>query len=92
MRHAVGATEDAAGAITHAVAGGVANSRFGSLDDHLHDPAGTAAVLASATGIGAEFMAPEEQRETHLGDFEAAELDAACRLPLPRTGPAVTRR
>ena len=92
MWHTVDAAEDAAGAVTHAVAGGVADRRFGGLDDHLHDPAGTAAVFAGATGIGAEFVAAEEQREAHLGDFEAAELDAARRLPLARTGPAVTRR
>jgi len=92
MRHAVGATEDTAGTITHAVAGGVADRRFCGLDDHLHDPARTAAIFARAAGIGAEFMAPEEQREAHLGDFEAAELDPARRLPLAGTRPAVPRR
>jgi len=60
MRKAVDAAEDAAGAVAHAVAGGVADRRLGGLDDHLDHPAGTAVVLAVAAGIGAELVAAEE--------------------------------
>ena len=62
------------------------------LDHHLDDPAGAAAILPVAAGIGAELVAPEEQRKAHLGDFEAAELDAARRLPLAGARPAVADR
>ena len=92
MRRAVCAAENAAGAITHAVAGGVADRRLGGLDDHLGDPARPTAKFALATGVGAELVAAEKQREAHFGDFEAAELDPACRLPFAGTGPAVARR
>src|ERR1700730_2386789 len=37
-------------------------------------------------------MTAEEQREAHLGHFEAAEFDPAGRLPLAGPRPAVARR
>src|SRR5439155_23819413 len=92
MRYAVGAAEAAAGAVAHAVAGGVADGRLGGLDHHLDYPARSAAILAGAAGIRAELVAAEEQREAHLCDLEAAELDPARRLPFAGTGPAVARR
>src|ERR1700731_3542617 len=55
VRQAVLAAEDAAGAVAHAVAGGVADRRLGGFDDHLDNPAGAAAEFAFTAGIGAEF-------------------------------------
>src|SRR5262249_53975774 len=92
MRHAVGPAENAAGAVAHAIARGVADGRRGGLDHHFEDSAGAAAVSPGATGIGAEFVATKEQREAHFGDFEAAEFDAACRLPLAGARPAIAGR
>ena len=37
-------------------------------------------------------MAAEEQREAHLGDFEAAEFDPAGGLPFTGAGPPVAGR
>src|SRR4029077_12748442 len=89
MRQAVRATEDPAGAVSHAVAGGVAERRLGGFDDHLDDPAGAAAIFALASGIGPELVAAEEQREAHFGHFEAAEFDPAGGLPFAGPRPAV---
>src|SRR5947207_2668058 len=91
VRLPVLAAEDAAGAVFDAVAGGVADRRFFGLDDHLDDAAGAAAILSVAARIGAELVRLEEQREPHLGHFEAAELDAAGGLPLAAAGPAIAR-
>jgi hypothetical protein len=60
VRHAVGAAEDAAGAVTHPVSGGVADGRLGDFNDDLGDPAGAAAVFAGATRIRAKFVPAEE--------------------------------
>src|SRR6202030_772520 len=92
MRQAVRAAEDAAGAVAHAVTGGVADRRLGGFDDHLDNPAGAAAEFAFTAGIGAEFVAAEEQREAHLGHFETAEFDPTGGLPFAAPGPAVARR
>src|SRR5579864_2195792 len=92
VRLAVSAAEDAAGAMAHAFAGGVADCRLRGLYDHLDDAAGAAAVLAGAAGIRAELVRLEKQRETRLGHFEAAELDAASRVPFAGAGPAVAVR
>src|SRR5438067_589350 len=81
VRQPVLATEDAAGPMAYAVAGGVADRRLDGFDDHLDDAAGPATVFPGAAGIGAELVAAEEQWEAHFGDFEAAELDAAGGLP-----------
>src|SRR5207302_10591431 len=72
VRHAIAAAEDAAGAVAHALAGGVADRRLFGLDDHLDDAAGAAAILPDAARIGTELMGLEEQRKAHLGHFEAA--------------------
>src|SRR5437868_11246096 len=92
MRHAVLAVKDAAGAVTHAVARGIADGQLGGLDHHLHHPARPAAVFPRSAGIGSKFMTAEEQREAHLGHLETAEFDPAGRLPFSGTGPAVPRR
>ncbi len=89
---AVGAAEDAAGAVAHPVAGGVGDGRLGDLDDHLDDTAGPAAILAGAAGIGAEFVAAKEQRKAYFGHFETAELDPARGLPFAGAWPTVAGR
>ena len=45
--------------------------------------------LPVAAGAGAEFMTAEVQRKAHLGDLDAAELEAADRVPLADRRPAV---
>src|SRR5205823_5401502 len=92
VRQAIRAAENAAGAVLDAVAGGVAERRLRCLDDHLDNAAGPAAILPGATRIRAEFVRLEEQRKAHFGDFEAAEFDAARRLPLAAAGPAIAGR
>src|SRR6202040_2963471 len=47
---------------------------------------------AGTARIRTELVAAKEQRETHFGDFEAAELDPARRLPFAGTRPAVACR
>src|SRR5262245_24958348 len=49
-------------------------------------------MLALAAGVGAEFMAAEMQREAHLGDLDATELEAADAVPLADRRPAVAAR
>src|SRR5579859_1030690 len=91
MRQAVLAAEDAASAVPHTISGGVAERGLVNLHGELQHAAGAAAELAVAATVGAEFVAAKEQRETHLRHLEAAEFDAARRLPLPGAGPAVAR-
>src|SRR5205085_3960410 len=91
VRRAVLAAQDAAGAVLHAVARGVADGGLGDLGDHFEHAARAAAILAVAARVGAELVLLEEQREAHLGDLEAAELDAAGGLPLAGARPAVAR-
>src|SRR5215472_8820591 len=50
-----------------------------------------AAERAGAAGIRAKLVPCKEQRKARLGDFQAAELDAAGGMPLARAGPAVAR-
>src|SRR5262249_1738810 len=91
MGRAVFASENAARAIPHTIARGVADRRLGGFDDHLHDPAHPAAVFAGPAGIGAEFVAAKKKREAHLGDFETAEFDTAGGLPFASSRPPVAR-
>ena len=91
MRPAVLAASHAAGAMAHAVARGVGDRGLGDLDRHLELGAGAAAQAAVAAAVRPELVAPEEQRKAHLGDLEAAELDAAGCLPLAGRRPAVAR-
>ena len=92
MRLAVRAAQDAAGAVPHAVARGVAERGLVDLDREFEHAAGPAAVFALASGIRAELVAAEEQRKAHLGHLQAAEFDAARRLPFAGAGPAVAGR
>src|SRR6478672_530776 len=39
-------------------------------------------MLSVAAGAGAEFVTAEMQGKAHLGDFQAAELEATDRMPL----------
>ena len=61
----------------------LAARRFLDLGHHLEHAARTAAILPVAAGTGTELMDAEEQREPHLGHFQAAEFDspAACHSP-----------
>src|SRR5258706_14712774 len=68
VRRAVGAAQDAAGAVAHAVAGGVAERRLGDFRHDLEHPARAAPILAVAARVRAELMAREVQRETDPGD------------------------
>src|ERR1043166_6412562 len=92
MRRAVGAAENPAGAMACAVAGGVGERWLLYLDRESEQPARLAAERAVAAGGRAGLMARKEQRKARLGDLQAAELDAAGRMPLARAGPAVARR
>src|SRR5215470_5870994 len=83
MRQAVGAAQDAAGAVARAVAGGIAERRLVGLHRHLDHAACAAAKFSLAAGIRAELVAGEEQRKARLGDLEAAEFDAAGEAPPP---------
>src|SRR5258708_1337916 len=83
------AAEHAAGAITDAIAGGVAFRGFLRLQYQIERDTETAAKLSVAARIGAEFMLPEMQREAHFGDLQTAEFEAAHRVPLADRRPAV---
>ena len=84
MGRAVAAAENAAGAIAHAIPGGVADRGLLGFDDHFDDTASATAVFAVTPGIGAELVRSKEQREASFSDLEAAELDAAGSLPFRR--------
>src|ERR1051326_6675328 len=92
MRRTVGAAENPAGAVARAVARRVGERRPVDLDREAEQPARAAAKPALAAGIRAELMARKEQGKARLGDFQAAELDAAGGMPLARAGPAVAPR
>ena len=92
VRLAVETADQAAGAVLDAVAGRVADRRLLRFDRHFELRARPAAIAAVAAAVGAELMAPEEQRKAHLVHLDAAELDAARRLPLAGGRPAVAGR
>src|SRR5918994_5748896 len=89
VRRAILATQDAARAVFHAVARGVADRRLGDFDGELEVASRPAAIAPVAAAVGPELVAPEEQRESYFGDLDAAELDSARSLPLAGAGPAV---
>src|SRR5262249_56774633 len=92
MRRAVRAAENPAGTMARAVAGRVGERRLRDLDRETEQPARPAAKRALAAGIRTELMPRKEQRKARLGHFQAAELDAAGRMPFAAAGPAVARR
>ena len=75
--------------MAEAVSGGVGDGVSIGLDHHFQVDAGTAAVFAVAAAIGPEFVGAEMQREAGLGHFDAAELQAARRVPLAGVVPAI---
>ena len=89
MRRAVQPAMDAAGAVLDAIPSGISDRRLRDFDGELQIAARAAAVPPVAATVWSELVTSEEQREADLGHLEAAELDAAGRLPLARTRPAV---
>src|SRR5262249_42321499 len=85
----VAPAKDAVGRMADTVARCVAACGLGRLHPELEDRADTAAMAAVARRIRRELVAGEEEREARLRDLDAAELDAARRLPLARRLPAV---
>src|SRR5688500_9969600 len=92
MRLAVCPAEQAAGAVFDAVARRIAHRGLRGLDNKLELSAWSAPVPTVATAVGPELMPAEVEREAHLLYLYAAELDAACRLPLAGARPAVAGR
>ena len=92
MRLAILAAEHAAGTVARAVARGVAFRDLFRLQHQIERHAEAAAMLAVAAGARAEFMRAEMQGKAHLGDFEAAELQPADRMPFADRRPAVAAR
>ena len=81
MRLPTFAAEHAAGAMTRAIARSIAARGFFSFQHEIKRNAETAAKLPVAAGPGAEFMMAEVQGKAHLGNLDAAEFDAADRVP-----------
>src|SRR6266581_2145572 len=77
--------------MANAVASRVALSNLGGLHPQCQDGSHAAAKLAVAEGVWPELVAVEEEREARLGNFYAAELDAARRLAFPGGLPPVPR-
>ena len=92
MRRAVLAAEHAAGAVPRPIARGIAERRLFGFEDEIERHPEAAAKLAVAAGIGQEFVVAEMQREARFRHFEAAEFQAADRMPLPDRRPAVAAR
>src|SRR4051794_38748143 len=92
MRLAVFATEHAARTVTRAVTGGVALRGLFDFQHQIERHAEATAKLAIAAGAFAKFMLTEMQRETRLGNFDAAEFQTAYRMPLADRRPAVAAR
>src|SRR6185503_14828536 len=78
--------------MARAVAGRIGERRLPGFDRESEEPARSATKGTVTAGIRPEFMTRKEQRKTRLGYFEAAELDAAGRMPLARARPTVARR
>src|SRR5262245_11926617 len=77
VRLTVRAAAKSARAVAHAVARRVADRALGGLDGELQLRAGATAILTGAARVRPQLMTDEVQREAHLGDLDAAELDAA---------------
>src|ERR1700738_4673411 len=89
MRLAIFAAEHAAGTVTRAIAGSVALRRLFGFQHQIERDAEAAAILSVAARAWAEFMPCKMQGKPRFRDFEAAELEAADRVPLADRGPAV---
>src|SRR5262245_58819549 len=92
MRLAVLAAQQAAGAVLDAIACRIADGGLRRLDDELELAPRPAAVAPVPAAVGAELVAAKVQGKPHLLHLDAAELDAARRLPLAGSGPTVARR
>jgi hypothetical protein len=90
MRPAILAAEQSARSVFDTIARRISQRRLSRLDDELELTAGTTAIQPIAPAVRAELMAAEMQRKSHLLHFDAAELDAACRLPFTGARPAIT--
>src|SRR6266567_2466515 len=89
MRFAVFAAEHPAGTMTRAIARAIAARGLFGFQHEIKRNAKPAAKLPAAAGPGAEFVMAEVQGKTHLGNLDAAELEAADRVPLADRRPAV---
>src|SRR5262245_19356076 len=89
MGQAVLAAEQTVRRVAHAVTRGVGDRRFLDIHPQAELGADTTAMHSVAGRIGPELVALERQREPRLGHLDAAELDAAGRLPLAGCLPAV---
>src|SRR5215207_2274875 len=82
------ATENSCGSIANALTCGMGKARH--LDLEVHRGAQTAAILSVTARTGAELMGLEQKWKAGLGHFDAAELDAADRMPFARSRPAIS--
>src|SRR5665213_628598 len=89
MGNAVLAAEHAARSVARAVARGIAPRRLFGFQHQIERNAKAAAKPAVPARAGAIFVVTEIQGKPHLGDFDAAELDAADRMPFADRRPAV---
>src|SRR5436190_18176993 len=92
MWRPIRAAQYPAGTMARAVACRVCERWLFGFDHESEEPAWPAAKGAFSARIRPEFVTREEQWIPRLGDFQAAELDAAGRIPLARARPAVASR
>src|SRR6478735_4270925 len=92
MRLAVFAACEAAGAVLDAIARGIGERRLAGLDHEFEFTAGTSAMAAVTSAVGAKFVAAEMQGKSHLLYLDTAELDAAGGLPFASPRPTVASR
>src|ERR1041385_102730 len=81
-----------AGAMARAIACRVGNRGLLCFDHESQESPRSPTKCAVSAGIRPEFMTRKEQRKSRLGYFQAAEFDAAGRMPLARARPTVARR
>src|ERR1700730_19404860 len=89
MGNAVLAAKHSTGSVTRAVARRVGPRRIFRIQHQAERATQAAAKLSVAAGARAKFMVTEMQGKPHLGDFDAAELDAADAVPFADRRPAV---
>ena len=92
MRGAVPAAQQTGGAVTGAVAGGVAAAGRGRFHLQFQIDAAAASVFAVAAGIGPVLVPPEIQGKAAFRDLDRAELQSPGGMPFPRAVPAVAPR
>src|SRR5580692_9150180 len=92
MRRGVFATKHAGGAISDALARGVAERELLGLEDEFERYSKPAAILSIAAGVRRILMLAEMQRETRFRHLDAAEFQPADRIPLADRRIAITIR